>query len=78
MTDTIDLYRNGDFYSSFGSDAVCLSQVIGLVRQRAKRTDGTITHHCGFMARNIEAYRELLEDAGYQVVVHEHKPAFIL
>ena len=75
--DTIDLYKNGDYQSCFGSDAICVSQVLGLTRQTAKRKDGTTTNHCAFLAANLEEYQELLEDAGYAVSLHNERPDFI-
>lgn len=63
------LFRVGDFYETFGEDAVTASRVLGIVLTR--RANGAATHVelAGFPHHSLESYLPRLVRAGYKVVV---------
>ncbi len=69
--DAILLFRVGDFYETFGADAIKASQVLGIVL--TKRANGSQTHLelAGFPHHSVETYLPKLVKAGYRVAICE-------
>lgn len=67
--DTILLYRVGDFYETFGEDAVTTSKVLGIVLTRKAAGGGTYTPLAGIPYHAIDSYLPRLVRAGYKVAV---------
>ena len=67
--DAILLFRVGDFYETFGEDAITASKILGIVLTR--RANGTAMHVelAGFPHHSIESYLPKLVRAGYRVAV---------
>lgn len=67
--DAILLFRVGDFYETFGEDAVKASQILGIVL--TKRANGAASHVdlAGFPHHAIETYLPKLVKAGYRVAI---------
>ena len=67
--DALLLFRVGDFYETFGDDAVTASKVLGIVL--TKRANGSAQHVelAGFPHHSIETYLPKLVRAGYKVAV---------
>lgn len=63
------LFRVGDFYETFGEDAITASKVLGIVL--TKRANGTASHVelAGFPHHSIDSYLPKLVRAGYKVAV---------
>ena len=63
------LFRVGDFYETFGEDAITASKVLGIVLTR--RANGTASHVelAGFPHHSIDSYLPKLVRAGYKVAV---------
>jgi len=67
--DAILLFRVGDFYETFGQDAVKASKVLGIVL--TKRANGAAAHIelAGFPHHSLESYLPKLVRAGFRVAV---------
>ncbi len=67
--DAILLFRVGDFYETFGEDAVKASKVLGIVL--TKRANGAATHIelAGFPHHSLDSYLPKLVRAGYRVAI---------
>jgi DNA mismatch repair protein MutS len=67
--DAILLFRVGDFYETFGEDAVTASKVLGIVL--TKRANGSASHVelAGFPHHSIDSYLPKLVRAGHKVAV---------
>ena len=67
--DTILLFRVGDFYETFGEDAIKASKVLGILL--AKRGNGSASEIelAGFPHHSIETYLPKLVRAGLKVAV---------
>lgn len=67
--DAILLFRVGDFYETFGDDAVKASKVLGIVL--TKRANGSASHIelAGFPHHSLDAYLPKLVRAGYRVAI---------
>lgn len=67
--DAILLFRVGDFYETFGDDAVKTSKVLGIVL--TKRANGAASHIelAGFPHHSLDAYLPKLVRAGYRVAI---------
>ena len=67
--EAILLFRVGDFYETFGDDAVVASKVLGIVL--TKRANGSAQHVelAGFPHHSIDTYLPKLVRAGYKVAV---------
>ena len=63
------LFRVGDFYETFGEDAVKTSKVLGIVL--TKRANGSASHIelAGFPHHSIDSYLPKLVRAGYRVAI---------
>jgi DNA mismatch repair protein MutS len=68
--DAILLFRVGDFYETFGQDAIKTSQALGIVL--TNRNNGTsATELAGFPYHSLDLYLPKLVRAGYRVAVCE-------
>jgi DNA mismatch repair protein MutS len=67
--DAILLFRVGDFYETFGEDAVKAAGVLGIVL--TKRANGSASHIelAGFPHHSIDSYLPKLVRAGYRVAI---------
>ncbi|MBU2045181.1 MAG: DNA mismatch repair protein MutS, partial [Bacteroidetes bacterium] len=63
------LFRVGDFYETFGEDAIKASQILGIVL--TKRANGSASHIelAGFPHHSIETYLPKLVRAGQRVAI---------
>ena len=68
--DTILLFRIGDFYETFGEDAIIASQVLGIVLT-ARNNGGTDVELAGFPHHSVDNYLPKLVRAGYRVAICE-------
>lgn len=67
--DALLLYRVGDFYETFGEDAVAASKVLGIVLTRRAAGNGEFTPLAGVPFHAIDTYLPKLVRAGYKVAV---------
>lgn len=67
--DTILLFRVGDFYETFGSDAIVSAKVLGIIL--AKRGNGSASEIelAGFPHHSLDTYLPKLVRAGYKVAI---------
>src|SRR6476620_11812348 len=67
--DAVLLFRVGDFYETFGQDAVIASQVLGITL--TKRNNGSASHVelAGFPHHSVDTYLHKLVKAGYRVAI---------
>lgn len=67
--DAILLFRVGDFYETFGEDAIRASKVLGITL--TKRANGSASHIelAGFPHHSIDSYLPKLVRAGYRVAI---------
>ena len=67
--DAILLFRVGDFYETFGEDAVKASKILGIVL--TKRANGSASHIelAGFPHHSMDSYLPKLVRAGYRVAI---------
>ncbi|MBN8694128.1 MAG: DNA mismatch repair protein MutS [Bacteroidetes bacterium] len=67
--DAILLFRVGDFYETFGDDAVKTAKVLGIVL--TKRANGSASHIelAGFPHHSLDSYLPKLVRAGYRVAI---------
>ena len=63
------LYRFGDFYESYSSDAVLVSKVLGLVLTRKSNGEKGYIEMAGFPHHAIDVYLPKLVRAGHKVAV---------
>jgi len=68
--DAILLYRVGDFYETFASDAVTVSQVLGIVLTK-RNNGGADIELAGFPYHSLDVYLPKLVRAGYRVAICE-------
>ncbi len=67
--DAVLLFRVGDFYETFGEDAIIASKVLGIVQ--TKRSNGAASNVAlaGFPHHSLDAYLHKLVKAGYRVAI---------
>lgn len=67
--DALLLFRVGDFYETFGQDAVKTSQILGIVL--TKRANGSASHIelAGFPHHSLDSYLPKLVRAGMRVAI---------
>src|SRR5256885_13834226 len=67
--DAILLFRVGDFYETFGQDAIIASQVLGITL--TKRNNGAAADNelAGFPYHALDTYLHKLVKAGYRVAI---------
>lgn len=68
--DAILLFRVGDFYETFGEDAVKASQILGIVLT-SRNNGGSDIELAGFPHHSVQLYLPKLVKAGYRVAVCE-------
>lgn len=68
--DAILLFRVGDFYETFGEDAITASQVLGIVLTK-RNNGGSDIELAGFPYHSMDLYLPRLVRAGYRVAVCE-------
>ena len=67
--DAILLFRVGDFYETFGEDAILASKVLGIVLTRRANGSGQFIELAGFPHHSIDTYLPKLVRAGYKVAI---------
>ena len=69
--DAILLFRVGDFYETFGEDAVKASQILGIVLTKRANGSAQFVDLAGFPHHSIDVYLPKLVRAGYRVAICE-------
>ncbi len=67
--DALLLFRVGDFYETFGEDAVKAAQVLGIVLSKRKNGAASHVELAGFPHHSIDVYLPKLVRAGYRVAI---------
>lgn len=67
--DALLLFRVGDFYETFGSDAVKASQVLGIVLTKRKNGAAAYVELAGFPHHSLDTYLPRLVRAGNRVAI---------
>src|SRR3954466_8006857 len=67
--DAILLFRVGDFYETFGEDAITASQVLGITLTRRNNGAATSNELAGFPHHALDTYLHKLVKAGYRVAI---------
>ncbi len=67
--DAILLFRVGDFYETFGQDAVTTSQVLGITLTKRNNGDENSSQLAGFPHHALDTYLHKLVKAGYRVAI---------
>lgn len=68
--DALLLFRVGDFYETFGEDAVKASQILGIVLT-SRNNGGSDIELAGFPYHSLDVYLPKLVKAGYRVAICE-------
>lgn len=68
--DAILLYRVGDFYETFGEDAITTSKILGIVLTK-RNNGGNDIELAGFPYHSLDAYLPKLVRAGFRVAICE-------
>ncbi|MEG2070414.1 MAG: DNA mismatch repair protein MutS, partial [Bacteroidales bacterium] len=69
--DAILLFRVGDFYETFGEDAIKASQVLGIILTKRANGSGSFIELAGFPHHSIDSYLPKLVRAGLRVAICE-------
>ncbi len=67
--DAILLFRVGDFYETFGEDAVKASQILGITLTKRANGSATYIELAGFPHHSVDMYLPKLVRAGYRVAI---------
>jgi len=67
--DAILLFRVGDFYETFGEDAVIASKVLGITLTKRNNGSASSSELAGFPHHSIDTYLHKLVKAGYRVAI---------
>lgn len=67
--DALLLFRVGDFYETFGEDAVKTSQILGIVLTRRANGTASSVELAGFPHHSIDTYLPKLVRAGHRVAI---------
>lgn len=67
--DAILLFRVGDFYETFGQDAVIASQVLGITLTKRNNGAASSLELAGFPHHSLDTYLHKLVKAGYRVAI---------
>lgn len=70
-SDAILLFRVGDFYETYGQDAITASRILGIVLTRRSNGEGTYIEMAGFPFHAVGTYLPKLVRAGQRVAVCE-------
>ena len=69
--DAILLFRVGDFYETFGEDAIKTSQILGIVLTKRANGPATYIELAGFPHHSVDTYLPKLVRAGLRVAICE-------
>src|ERR1043165_5644559 len=67
--DAILLFRVGDFYETFGQDAIIASQVLGITLTKRNNGGAADAELAGFPHHALDTYLHKLVKAGYRVAI---------
>lgn len=67
--DAVLLFRVGDFYETFGSDAITASGVLGITLTKRNNGSATSLELAGFPHHALDTYLHKLVKAGYRVAI---------
>jgi DNA mismatch repair protein MutS len=67
--DALLLFRVGDFYETFGEDAVIAADVLGIVLTKRKNGAAAFVDLAGFPHHSLDTYLPKLVRAGYRVAI---------
>ncbi len=67
--DAILLFRVGDFYETFGQDAIVASGVLGITLTKRNSNNSTSLELAGFPHHSLDTYLHKLVKAGYRVAI---------
>lgn len=67
--DAILLFRVGDFYETFGQDAIIAAQVLGITLTKRNNGDNGNTELAGFPHHALDTYLHKLVKAGHRVAI---------
>ncbi len=67
--DALLLFRVGDFYETFGEDAVKTSEILGIVLTRRANGSASYIELAGFPHHSLDTYLPKLVKAGYRVAI---------
>src|SRR5438105_13219807 len=70
--DAVLLFRVGDFYETFGQDAVIASQVLGITLTKRNNGAAASSDLAGFPHHALDVYLHKLVKAGYRVAISDH------
>ena len=69
--DAILLFRMGDFYETFGEDAVITSKLLGIILTKRANGKASDVDLAGFPYHSLDNYLPKLVTAGYKVAICE-------
>ena len=69
--DAILLFRVGDFYETFGEDAICASKTLGIVLTKRANGKASNVDLAGFPYHSLDNYLPKLVNGGYKVAICE-------
>ena len=67
--DALLLFRVGDFYETFGSDAIKTSEILGIILTRRANGSAAYIELAGFPHHSLDTYLPKLVRAGYRVAI---------
>src|SRR3984893_16876294 len=67
--DAILLFRVGDFYETFGEDAIIASKVLGITLTKRNNGAASSSELAGFPHHSLDTYLHKLVKAGYRVAI---------
>lgn len=67
--DALLLFRVGDFYETFGQDAIIASRVLGITLTKRNNSNSTSLELAGFPHHALDTYLHKLVKAGYRVAI---------
>jgi DNA mismatch repair protein MutS len=67
--DAVLLFRVGDFYETFGQDAITASRVLGITLTKRNNASPTASELAGFPHHALDTYLHKLVKAGYRVAI---------
>src|SRR5829696_5587404 len=67
--DAVLLFRVGDFYETFGQDAIIASQVLGITLTKRNNGSAADNELAGFPHHALDTYLHKLVKAGYRVAI---------
>lgn len=67
--DAILLFHVGDFYETFGQDAITASRILGITLTKRNNSSATASELAGFPHHALDTYLHKLVKAGYRVAI---------